>query len=1091
MAIDVDKLQEGVIESSLEEEASGQIDSEEPDLNEDLDSEAQELEQPPARLAFVVSCSVLASAVMVGGVFEGAAGRVYAGIAGIAGIVLAYALRNSKRPLITNLAIFVGLFAIGLLLTAPFGLNNLPELRAHVLKAAASGDVLRPPVPFNPGWAAILGWLMGTAGFLAAWTAIVIRRPSIGLLLPLPVAAVAAVSIPKDAQIPSGIGALVLFAVGLGLLSSTQTRGETGEKSSLAFEARRAMRSIPMIAGITVILYLLAQSQLLFPKPIFDPTQEPQKPKTVPLSEVQDRVLFEVESSISGPWRIGVLDVYDGKDWRLPPFAQNKLKEVSRSGVVDKDLVQGIKARFTVAGLGGAVLPGIPSIVSVVAEGPALSYDSRNGNIRVTQGQVTAGLRYAVTAATLPSVEQLRAITNDVPKSVKSFLEIPPPPSAVVDLLSKAPKTSKWDAFDYLRTFLLDNVVATGAGVPKSVTPDTVQDLIAGSKEGSPFEIVAAQAMMARWAGVPSRIAYGFDGGDLIDGRLQVRPRNGVTFVEVFFPGYKWLPVIGTPKQAKASLGNDQEQLNDPNVLPSEDIAVQLSLPVVVAPDSIFLKQVRTGALVAIVFLLLAFLVYLSYPLVQKGLVRSRRRSSALEMGIRGRIALAYGEWRDIASDFGFSHPSETPLMFRKRFLEDEEHTQLAWLATRGLWGDLQNDLTPEHATAAEELSRALRRRLAQVQPPASRLVAKFSRISLRSPFAAGIDLYRSRKNAPAAAPSRTRRRVYLLGALSGTAAVCTILVALAVIAVPLGAPSAGVRSFQSEIAFGVKPPVAAAPTQSAPIFIPQPADDFSFFPNPFPRPAPVPIVDNSICPAAALNEFPDKEAGVNVEQKPTLGIYRWQRSGSQTIGGKTTVFSGFERRAVRRVTDIANAVYDPASTQPKMSYSFEVVRVFDNGTKEIRGFRVNTAAVTQDPERGLSLVKIENVAANGTVDPVFTPAQGQGLLLFPLPVTAGGAFSGSSVDPTNGIRAEITGQVVRREQVDACGDLMAGWSTNTTLTFTGLESANYKYNFVVAPQYGAFIIMESLDGSVTGGTEKSQFTLGQVDPSPLTSDLK
>jgi hypothetical protein len=61
--------------------------------------------------------------------------------------------------------------------------------------------------------------------------------------------------------------------------------------------------------------------------------------------------------------RIGSLDVYDGEDWRLPAFAESELREVPRDGVVDRDLPLGVRATFTVAGLGGAVLPGLPNTV--------------------------------------------------------------------------------------------------------------------------------------------------------------------------------------------------------------------------------------------------------------------------------------------------------------------------------------------------------------------------------------------------------------------------------------------------------------------------------------------------------------------------------------------------------------------------------------------------------------------------------------------------------------------------------------------------------------------------------------------------------
>jgi hypothetical protein len=121
---------------------------------------------------------------------------------------------------------------------------------------------------------------------------------------------------------------------------------------------------------------------------------------------------------------------------------------------------------------------------------------------------------------------------------------------------------------------------------------------------------------------------------------------------------------------------------------------------------------------------------------VRKALTRARRRALARRRGARARVALAYSEWRDLATDFGYTHASDTPLMFVDRFAPDEEHAQLAWLTTRGMWGDLRSSLTDDHATAAEELSRALRRRLSAAQPGTMRFVAAVSRASLRSPFA-------------------------------------------------------------------------------------------------------------------------------------------------------------------------------------------------------------------------------------------------------------------------------------------------------------------------------------------------------------------
>ena len=114
-----------------------------------------------------------------------------------------------------------------------------------------------------------------------------------------------------------------------------------------------------------------------------------------------------------------------------------------------------------------------------------------------------------------------------------------------------------WDKFDFLRNYILDNVVAAGPGTPASITPERVQEILGDTLEASPFEIVAMQAMLARWTGDPR------------SHRLRLRrwrpkrcgardpPRHGASFVEVDFPGYGWLPVVGKPKQAKPTVGTD------------------------------------------------------------------------------------------------------------------------------------------------------------------------------------------------------------------------------------------------------------------------------------------------------------------------------------------------------------------------------------------------------------------------------------------------------------------------------------------------------------------------------------------------------
>ena len=69
--------------------------------------------------------------------------------------------------------------------------------------------------------------------------------------------------------------------------------------------------------------------------------------------------------------------------------------------------------------------------------------------------------------------------------------------------------------------------------------------------------------------------------------------------------------------------------------------------------------------------------------------------------GYTARIGSAYAELRDDAIDLNLGHPSLTPIEFLDVLVEDDDHTQLAWLVTRGLYGDLRRDLREEDVQAA------------------------------------------------------------------------------------------------------------------------------------------------------------------------------------------------------------------------------------------------------------------------------------------------------------------------------------------------------------------------------------------------------
>ena len=695
-------------------------------------------------VAVLIVC--VGTGLMAGGIFSGVVGpRAFAVIAAILGAQLADWTRRVRRAWLLGLLILIGIFLIGVA-TAVFadGIHVLPEIGKQTTKALAQVRLVRPPIGLSGGFGALLGWLMGGTGFAAMWVTLVVRRPVLGLLVPLPIAAITAISVPHYAQLASGLLLFGSFAIALGVLAGERSIAG-GEGLPLRYELRRAARAAPLLAAAIVALVFANRSGFLFPKPIVNPAVEPQKPKPIPLSQAPDRVLFEVQSSVRGPWVMGALDVYDGKDWRLPAFSQAKLVKVPRSGIVDDTLQPGLKATFTVRGLEGAVLPSLPNTLGIIASGPQLAYDARSGNIRLVEGEIPTGFRYTLAAAGVPQVADLVRDTTDVPAPIRAFTRVPDAPPAVRALVDRAPKTSAWEQWDWLRRYVLDNITANGLGTPVSITPARVDEILARTKEASPFEIVAIQTLLARWVGIPARIGYGFDGGTRTGEVLEVHPRDGAVFPQVYFAKHGWLPVIGIPQKTKVSdLSDPRLQQYRPGVLPSNDIAVTIFRPIELPAPKRF-DVVRNVIVTVAGLLLAAWLVYLLLPVFEKALRISRERARAIEAGPAARIALAYAEWRDTITDYGYRYTTDTPLMLLRRFARDEEHNQLAWLVTRTLWGDLQTDVTDEMAADAEELSRALRRRLADAHPMTVRIVAALSRHSMRTPYSSAVPVDRRR----------------------------------------------------------------------------------------------------------------------------------------------------------------------------------------------------------------------------------------------------------------------------------------------------------------------------------------------------------
>ena len=227
------------------------------------------------------------------------------------------------------------------------------------------------------------------------------------------------------------------------------------------------------------------------------------------------------------------------------------------------------------------------------------------------------------------------------------------------------------------------------------------------SKRGVCQDFSTAMNVMLRTLGIPSRQMSGFSAGVLDDKTRQhfVNAVEAHSWVEVFFPGYGWIPFEPTPDGVNSPISRPQtqDQLNataSASAAASADIPRQLKEPAGVTPSGTtqgeFPDIWRPALIVAgglLLLLLVAVLLALRWLLAARDLPRIWRR--LLFLGDRLKIP---------------RHPGDTPEEFGGRLAAslpplDDEVRRLATLYTRASFrqGGLRAD---ELAAARQAWSR-------------------------------------------------------------------------------------------------------------------------------------------------------------------------------------------------------------------------------------------------------------------------------------------------------------------------------------------------------------------------------------------------
>ena len=216
----------------------------------------------------------------------------------------------------------------------------------------------------------------------------------------------------------------------------------------------------------------------------------------------------------------------------------------------------------------------------VALDGPQLGTVFRlsDGIVQVQSG-LKRGQTYTVYSyAPRPGAAELAGLPADYPAELERFLDVgrtrvdafgTPGRDQLVDglfederYLALWPYEAMWERARLLRAdartpygavvaietwlretggFTYDESPPTPAGAPP------LAHFVADGKRGYCQHFAGAMALMLRMLGIPARVAAGFTSGKYEDGGWTVTDHNAHAWVEVWFPGYGWLPFDPTP----------------------------------------------------------------------------------------------------------------------------------------------------------------------------------------------------------------------------------------------------------------------------------------------------------------------------------------------------------------------------------------------------------------------------------------------------------------------------------------------------------------------------------------------------------------
>ena len=349
------------------------------------------------------------------------------------------------------------------------------------------------------------------------------------------------------------------------------------------------------------------------------------------------------------------------------------------------------------------------------------SYDPASLMIIATgnnRSRATVGQRYTVESWDIePNGAALSTAKAGVPAGQAMTLDIPTDiPVDIVRLVTQLTASAQAPALKaaaiqaYLRSSQFSYSVQGASG---KTSYQAIETFLFQTKTGYCVQYAATMALMARIAGIPSRVAVGFLPGTQSGDRWLVTSHDMHAWPELYFEGQGWvrfeptpsvaLPppwTVVAPNQPSAAPSTSAAPTASSSVQPTADATVEHQSPGAVGVTTSDASRTRTIILVAVLAVILLLLLA---PTVVRRLVRRSRLAPTSDP--HETIARAWLEVRDTWLDLGNRWPRGTPRQIGAVVAEGLPH-DVAETSLSGVVHAVERSRYAEHLDETESLRR-------------------------------------------------------------------------------------------------------------------------------------------------------------------------------------------------------------------------------------------------------------------------------------------------------------------------------------------------------------------------------------------------